>query len=506
MLMQADHQPTGGTARAPARMRQGLGPANTAVIAMSSTAPTLSIGIGMGVIAGIVGGAIPAFVLLAFLPILGIASAYSQLNRVERNCGAAYSWVGRTLSPWLGFQSGWVILVGTTIYLAYGSQICGALVISFANECHLHSVLGVTLSPGSAALTTILGVTALALFTYLAVRGADIVARFQTPMIIFEYLVLIGFCGYAVAAGKHPLTLAWFNPATAGSAKLLVTGLVVCVYIFWGWDSAFSVTEETRRPRDASRAGYGSLFLMLGMFLLAAIGLERMFSPGQMTAHASTLLPYLGTTLARQPLAVLPLVALVLSAIASLQAAMLPTARNALAMSRDGNLGPVWARLHRRYATPAAGTLIIASAAALLAVLGLGIGTLSQFIGAAAISVGVLVSVYYGLAGLACAVRFRASIRSGPWPALRAVILPGLSGLVLFALGAFLAYTDWTSTQTFAWNAANGRFQAAVPVLIITAGIAASAWAKWGRRATYFRRQPSAPAAPVPSSLAVETP
>jgi amino acid transporter len=102
--------------------------------------------------------------------------------------------------------------------------------------------------------------------------------------------------------------------------------------------------------------------LILGLFLLAAIGLERLFSPGQMTAQASTLLPYLGTTLARQPLAVLPLVALVFSAVASLQAGMLPTARGALAMSRDGTLGPVWARLHRRYATPAAGTLISAPA------------------------------------------------------------------------------------------------------------------------------------------------
>lgn len=483
------------------RMRETLSSVDGAVIAMSNTAPTLSIGIGLGAIAGIVGGAIPAVVLLAFLPILGIASAYSQLNRVERNCGVGYVWVRRALGPWLGFQSGWVVVIGTTIYLAYGSQVCGAMLLTFANEAHLHSVLGLNLNPGSTVLTTIFGIAVLGALTLAAIRGADVAARLQKPLIIFEYLVLIGFCGYALIVGTHPVSLSWFNPASTGSVKTLATGLVVSVYIFWGWDSAFAVTEETRDARDAARAGYGSLWLMLGMFLLAAIGFERLFATGDMAHNASNLLPYLGTTLARQPLAALPLLALLFSSIASLQAGVLPTARQTLAMGREGTLGPIWTRLHPRYATPAIGTLLIASCAALLAVLGLGIGTLSQFISAAATSVGMLVSLYYGLAGLACAVRFRADLNAGVRTALRSVVLPAASALLLLCLGGFLAYTDWTSVPGFAWSATNGRFVAAVPLAIITAGIAASAWAKWGRRAVYFERGHS-PADAAPSLAA----
>ncbi len=467
-------------------LRQVLGPVDGAVIAMSNTAPTLSIGIGMGAIAAIVGGAIPAVVLLAFLPILGIASAYAQLNRVERNLGAGFVWVRRTLGPWLGFQSGWVTVVGTTIYLAYGSQVCGAMLLAFANEAHLHSVLGLSLDPASIALTTILGIIVLAAVTWTAILGADLSARIQKPMIIFEYLVLIGFCGYAMIVGTHPVSLNWFNPASLPSLKVLATGLVVSVYIFWGWDSAFSVTEETRHPRDAARAGYGSLWLMLGMFLLAAIGFERLFSLDQMTQNASTLLPYLGTSLARQPLAALPLLALLFSSIASLQAGVLPTARQTLAMGRSGTLSRMWTRLHPRFGTPALGTVILTSIAALLAVLGIGIGTLNQFISAAATSVGMLVSLYYGLAGLACAVRFRTQLRAGSAAALRAVVLPAISALMLLVLGGYLAYSDWTSVPGFAWSATNGRFIATIPLAIVAAGVAASAWAKWGRRAPYF--------------------
>ena len=470
----------------PQRLRTSVGVTGTAVIAMANTAPTLSIGIGLGLISLDTGAAVPAMVLLAALPVLGIALAFSRLNRAERNLGASYTWVGRTLSPWLGFQCGWVNLAGSTIYLAYGSQVCGSMVLTFANECHWRSIFGLALNPTSIALTTVVGLVVLVGLTYLALRGADVVARLQIPLITFEYLVLIGFCGWAAVHGTHPVELSWFNPFTAPSAKLAATGIILCVYCFWGWDSAFTLTEETRSARDAARAGFGSIFLMLGMFLLAAIGFERYFSLSTMGANGSQLLPYLGTQLARQPLAALPLLAMLFSSVASLQTGVLPNARGALAMGRDAALGRVWTRVSPKWGTPAIGSLLIAGIAAAIAVLGIGIGTLNQFVLAMATSVGMLVSGYYGLAGLACAWRFRGELRAGPRAALAAVVLPGVSALTLLGLGAFLAASDWQQSPGFAFSALNGRFLALVPTMVIAVGVALSAWAKWGRHSRYF--------------------
>ena len=471
---------------APTRLRESVGPAGTAVIAMANTAPTLSIGIGLGLISLYVGSAIPAMVIIAALLVLGIALAFSRLNRVERDLGASYTWVGRTLGPWLGFQCGWVGLAGTTIYLAYGSQVCGSLVLAFANECHLTSVLGLTLDPMSIALSTVVGLVALTGLTFLALRGADVVARIQTPLIVFEYLVLIAFCGYAAIRGTHSVELSWFNPLTAPSAKLAATGIILCVYCFWGWDSAFTLTEETHNARDSARAGFGSIFLMLGFFLLAAIGFERFFSLDELGANGAQLLPYLGTQIARQPLAALPLLAMLFSSIASLQTGVVPNARGALAMGRDGALGRMWTRVSPKYGTPSTGTLLIAGIAAAIAVLGIGIGTLNQFITAMATSVGILVSGYYGLAGLACAWRFRGELRDGVWPALSSVILPLISAIGMLGLGGFLAVSNWQQATGFALNAQNGRFLALVPLSIVVVGIGVSAWAKWGRKAPYF--------------------
>lgn len=470
----------------PQRLRTSVGVAETAVIAMANTAPTLSIGIGLGLLSLDAGAAVPAMVLLAALPILGIALAFSRLNRAERNLGASYTWVGRTLSPWLGFQCGWVNLAGSTIYLAYGSQVCGSMTLTFANECHWRSVFGLALNPTSIALTTVVGLVVLIALTYLALRGADVVARLQTPLIAFEYLVLIGFCGWAAIHGTHPVEPSWFNPFTAPSAKLAATGIILSVYIFWGWDSAFTLTEETRSARDSARAGFGSIFLMLGMFLLAAIGFERYFPLATLGANGSQLLPYLGTRLARQPLAALPLLAMLFSSVASLQTGVVPTARGALAMGRDGTLGRIWTRVSPKWGTPAVGSLLIAGIAAAIAVLGIGIGTLNQFVQAMATSVGMLVSGYYGLAGLACAWRFRGELRAGLRTALASVVLPTVSAVMLLGLGVFLAVSDWQQSPGFAFSALNGRFLAVVPTTVIAAGIALSAWAKWGRRSRYF--------------------
>lgn len=505
---------------APQQMPKVLGPLDSAVIAMSSTAPTMSIGIGLGVIGAVVGPAIPAMFILALLPILGIALAYSHLNQVERNCGNGYVWVGRSLGPWLGFQAGWVAVVGTTIFLAYGSQVCGAVIVQFCNEAHWTSVGGFALDPTSTALTTAIGLVVLVSVSFAATRGADIAAALQRYLITFEYAVLIGFCVYGIATGPHPFEWSWLSPASADSPKVLAAGMIVAVYFYWGWDVAFCVTEETRSPRDASRGGFLSLALVAGMFVLAAIAFERVLTVDEIVEQGPQGLTYYAGKLAEQPIAGLALLALLFSTVASLQAGVLPTARATLAMGRDQTLGKIWARLHPRYATPAAGTLLIMAAAATIAGLSVTIGTLSTIVWAAVTSVGLLVSLYYGLGGIACAVRFRRDLTARPLTAVGSVIIPAISALTLFALGGYLAQQYWVQDPDFAFDPENGKFLVAVPAVIVVAGLVVSAWSKWVRRAPYFHgahgtdadtlilttEHPAQPVPTAPSSTPNSTP
>ena len=470
----------------PAGMHRSLGVKDGVAIAASSTAATTSIGIGMGALAAYAGRQTPALLLLAFVPILGIALSYARLNRTEPNCGSGYTWVGRSIGPWPGFLTGWVVLVGNVIFMAYTGAVTGSVVLQFLNKLGVSSVLGLRLDPSSTGVSTLVGLVALVVVTATAITGVRSATRLQMALLIFEYAVLLVFCGYALIVGDQPFSLSWLNPFEIGSLQGLAQGMVLAVFIYWGWDAAFSVNEETRNATDAARGGLIALVAMLGLFLVGALAFQRVMSTDELIRNGPQALTFLGSRLAPEPWASLPLAALMCSAFASLQSSVIPTARAALAMGRDRTLGAVWQRVHPRYGSPAVGTLLIMAMAALLAVLAVGIPQLNDMILTAVNSIGLTVALYYGLTALACAVRFRAALRAGPLRACRDVLIPLASALTLFGLGGYLVRTYATMSDHFEASPDNGWFMLALPTLLVAWGLAVAAWAKWVRRAPYF--------------------
>ncbi|MFD2690799.1 APC family permease [Streptomyces phyllanthi] len=467
-------------------LRRSLGVVDGVAIAASSTAATTSIAIGMGTIATIVGLQAPALLLLAFLPVLGIATAYARLNRSEPNMGNGYVWVGKSLGPWPGFLTGWVTLVGSIIFCAYTSAIMGSVVLIFANKAGLHSLAGIALDPTSTGVTTAVGLVILVALTAMAVTGMRATARFQFALLVFEYAVLLGFCGWALVTGDHAFSLSWFNPFEITSGTAFAQGMVLAVFFFWGWDAAFSVTEETKSPGDSARGGFIALFAMLGLFLFASVAFQREMSLGELVRNGPQALPYLGEKLAAEPWATLPLVALMFSAFASVQATLIPTARGLLAMGRDRTMGPLWTRVHPRYGTPAAGTVVVMSVAAVIALLAVAMPRLSDMLLAAVNAIGLIVALYYGLTALACAVRFRSARHEGPREALLAVGVPAVAGLALLSLGGYLGYQYLTMSDHFELSPDNGWFMFSLPAVIVLAGLGMAAVAKYVRHSPYF--------------------
>ena len=459
-----------------------LGVWDAAAIAASSTAATTSIGIGVGAVAAVVGGQAPLLLLLAFLPILGIAVAYSRLNRVEPNCGNGYTWVGRSLHPWLGFLAGWITLVSALIFLAYTSSIAGSVLVQFTDSVGLTA-----LDPDSTGLSTAIGLVVLAAVAYLAVTGIRRAARMQAALLVVEYVVLVVFCGWGIIVGPQPFSWSWFDPFSISSPLGLVQGLVLAVFFFWGFDVAFTTTEESRDPGVVARGGMIALVGMLGLFLLGTVAFLRTMSVDELIANGPQALTHLGSQLTATPWALAPLLALMFSVVSSLLAGLIPTARGLLAMGRDRTMGPVWTRISPRHGTPAVGTVLVALVAAGLAASSLVIPKLNEMVLAAVLSVGTLVATYYGLTALACAVRFRSALRAGPRRALVEVVVPALSGAVLLGLGLALVIEYVLSTDHFAVSVDNGWFLLCVPIVLVVSGAVMAAVARWGRRSDYFR-------------------
>ena len=101
--------------------------------------------------------------------------------------------------------------------------------------------------------------------------GLRVRRRSSSTSSVFEYVVLLGFCGYGIVTGPHACGLSWFDPFAIPSASALAQGLILSVFCYWGFEAAFSVNEEVREPRDASRAGFITLLTMLALFLFDSI-------------------------------------------------------------------------------------------------------------------------------------------------------------------------------------------------------------------------------------------
>ena len=104
-----------------------LGFLSGVVIGVASTAPGYSLAASLGFVAAVggIGFAAPAVMLVAFFPMLFIASAYYYLNKADPDCGTTFSWATRALGPWVGWIGGWAIVVADIIVMANLSEIAG---------------------------------------------------------------------------------------------------------------------------------------------------------------------------------------------------------------------------------------------------------------------------------------------------------------------------------------------------------------------------------------------
>jgi amino acid transporter len=421
-----------------------LGLLSSVVIGVASTAPAYSLAATLGYVVIAVGLQAPAIMLIAFLPMLLIAIAYDQLNRREPDCGTTFTWAAKAFGPRSGWMGGWGIIAADVIVMANLAQIAGIYSFSFFDAIGVHNELS-----DSTFWTTVVGVAWIAVMTWICYRGIELSARLQYFLLSAEVVVLVLFAITALVKtytgdapdGSIHFAWSWLNPFAIGDLSAFSDGLLLAVFIYWGWDTAVSVNEEADDPaKTPGRAAVLSTLVLLATYAVVSIAAQAYAGVGDTGLglgnpdNADDVFTGLGQAALGSVGVTLLIIATLTSASASTQTTILPTARATLSMAVYKALPRSFARIHPRFLTPTVSTIAMGLASIIfyVALTLISGNVLSDSI----TSIGLLIAFYYGLTGFACAWYFRRELTDSVKDFLLKGLLPFLGGLIL--LGAFI--------------------------------------------------------------------
>jgi len=464
----ADAAPLGYPETASKGLKGGaLGLLSSVVVGTASTAPAYSLAASLGfVVAG--GGALlagvkaPAIILLAFVPMYLIALAYQELNKAEPDCGTTFTWASRAFGPITGWMGGWGIIAADVIVMANLAQIAGTYSFTFLGDLGWDAAGDLA---SSTAWTTVAGLVWIAGMTYICYRGIEVSARLQYVLLSIEVVVLLVFSVVALGRvwsgngveGSITPSWSWFWPGGLSLSDVIAPALLTAVFMYWGWDTAVSVNEESDDPaRTPGRAAVLSTLLLLVTYALvstatiafAGVGTEGigLANPDNADDVFSSIGPVLFGDSEIGKIGLLLLSASILtSASASTQTTILPTARTTLSMAVYKAIPRSFANIHPRYLTPGVSTIAMGLASMLF----YAIFTLisPSLLLALVESVGLMIAFYYGLTGFACSWFYRRTLHRTPRTFFTQGVLPSAGGLILLAAFVYAvqqyAAVDW---------------------------------------------------------------
>jgi amino acid transporter len=356
------------------------------VISIASVAPAYSLAATLGFIVAIDGMGVhaPAVMIVSFIPMLLIASAYNYMNRADPDCGTSFTWVTRAMGPRSGWITGWAIVVADVVVMATLAYIAGKYTFLLFNwDSAAHSLLAVS----------IVAAIWIAVMTWICYVGIELSAATQRILLSIEIITLALFAVVAlvkVYTGGAPDASMHNGP---GKAAVLSTILLVLIYVVVAASAqAFAGTEA-------------------------------------LTHHKNDVLASLGGPVLGSPLDKLLIITVLTSASASTQTTILPTARTTLSMARFGSIPSAFGKIHPRHLTPSVSTLAMGGVSLVWTLFIINVS--QNVLGDSITGLGFQIAFYYGLTGFACAIYYRRELFRSARNFLMAGVVPFLGGAML---------------------------------------------------------------------------
>jgi amino acid transporter len=403
----------------------------------------------------------PAVTVIAFIPMLFIAYGYKEMNNADPDCGTTFTWGVRAFGPKTGWAGGWAIVAADVLVMASLAQVAGQYVFLLFNA----TTIGTDPSSGWVLLVGIAWIVVMTLICYV---GIEVSANFQKALLGIELTMLLVLSIVAlvkVGNGSAPVghltpSLSWFNPFAIPSASAFINGVLLMLFIYWGWDTTVSVNEETADPATVpGRAAVLSTVVLLVTYVLVVLAAQSYAGIGSKGIGLGNpndegdVLSVLGHSVFGNSgfgnvLFHLLLLMVLSSAAASTQTTILPTARTTLAMGVYKAIPSAFARIHKRFLTPTVSTVVMGLASIVLYVIMNSISA-GSVIADAVSALGVMIAFYYGLTGFSCAWYYRATLTQSARNLWIRGILPLAGGIMLWGALGYNLYFYWRPSNSY---------------------------------------------------------
>jgi amino acid transporter len=415
------------------------------VIGVASTAPAYSLAAALPALVAAAKFGVPAILILAFIPMLFVAVAYYYLNHAYPDCGTTFAWVTQAMGPYGGWMGGWAIIATDILVMPGLAQVAG-----------IYSLQLVGVEAPSLLAVTVVGVAWIALMTLICYLGIELSAHTQKLLLAAEVVILAIFAAVALGRVYHGdvpgarVAASWFNPFTVDNGAAFTQAMLAAVFIYWGWDTAATVNEETKNPASApARSAIVSTLLLVVLYVIVAVAAVAFAEPDLAAYVGDDFLAPLAASVLGPGIAKLLIFAVLTSAAACTQTTILPTARTVISMARAGALPRKFGAIHPRYLTPGFATLVM-GAVSIVWYLGLvllsGKDVLTDSVTATAIGI----AFYYGVTGFACVVYFRHRLFASVKNFILMGTVPALGGVCMLMLfvAAFVNYMNPEQNKT----------------------------------------------------------
>ena len=464
-----------------------LGLISTTVIATASVAPAYSIAATLVFVVLAVGLQSPIIAILAFVPMLLTSIGYSEMNKADPDCGTTFTWATRAFGPKTGWAGGWAIVAADVIVMASLAQVASQYVFFEFNA------KGIGGNPTS-SWVLLGGIIWIVLMTAICYVGIEVSANFQKILLSIELVMLTVLSVTALVkvgngsapAGHLTPHWSWLNPFHVSSFSAFVSGVILMVFIYWGWDTAVAVNEETKdKRRTPGLAAILSTFILLAIYTLVIFsmqsfagigtkgnGLGNLNNAGDVLSIQSNAV--FGTTGAGPTFYHLLILMVLSSAAASTQTTILPTARTTLSMAAYKALPSSFAKIHPRFLTPSVSTLTMGLVSIGFYASVNYVSNATGVFGDAVTALGFYIAFYYGLTGFACAWYYRRNLTASMRNLWMQGIIPVTGALMLWFLGGWSVWLDydWATGNDYTYWTVPGIHWRIGGAFVIAAGAA----------------------------------